>query len=520
MTTIPKYLNITQEILKNTLSSATAVHAKSVDLSWETLSIQVESFASVLKEKFHVKKGDTLLVRAMNTPEVAISVLSGMRIGAIPCMTSRLYMKNEIEYALENSKAEIGITPLEVSAQLIEAREETGKPKILISIEDEIRKANDSHRSHFPDLPNDPTESEDPAFVMYTSGSTGVPKGVVHVHRWLLGSARVVGSEMMHLTSNDVVYCPQEISFLHGFAWGFIAPLYFGSKIVLLPTRPGASPESFFEILERYHVTVFVSVTTMFRNLLKLKHAEQTYDLKSLRMCVTGGDALFPKEFEEWRSRFKIDLLETMAQTEIGIYTGYPEKTTVKPGSCGLPLAGHNIKVVDETGTEVRRGTIGQLVISESDPGLFKKYLGMPEATERSRKNGWYYTKDTGYIDGDGYLWFSGRSDDMFKSRGYLISPQEIEKAIMEHPAVNESCVVPVPDERIGNRVKAFVCLKREYARSEDFSVELKAFLLQRIAAYKVPKEIDILEELPKTITGKIKRSQLKESKGMREHSL
>jgi acetyl-CoA synthetase len=512
---IPRNLNITQEILKQPhISNDIAIRRES-SLSWGALTEKVEDIAAVLKDQFQVKKGDTVLVRAMNIPEIAVSVLSSMRIGAVPCMTSRLYMKNELEYALENSRAQTGITPSEISLPLTKIKEESGKPANLISIGEKV--AGTDNFSQLLASPNqdalidDPTDSEDPAFVMYTSGSTGVPKGVVHAHRWLLGSARIVGSEMMHLTPQDVVYCPQEISFLHGFAWGFIAPLYFGSSIVLLPTRSGTSPESFFEILEKYRVTVFVSVTTMFRNMLKLRGAEEKYDLSSLRMCITGGDPLYPKEFEEWQSRFKIGLLETMAQSEIGIYTGYPENKKVKPGSCGLPLAGHEVKVVDDLGKEVGRGTVGNLVISESDPGLFKEYLQMPDATKASRKNGWYYTKDMAYFDDDGYLWFCGRSDDMFKSRGYLISPQEIEKTIMEHPAIAESCIIPVPDERTGNRIKAFVCLKPGY--HDDVAEELKDFLFQRIAAYKVPKEIEIIQEVPKTITGKLKRSELRASK-------
>ncbi len=514
MTKIPERLNITQEILKNSSATGTALYSGTTTLSWQALTDQVENFAFYLKEWYQIKKGDAILVRAMNTPEIAVSVLACMGLGAVPCMTSRLYAKNELEYVLENSRAKVGITPAEISLPLVRAKEEIGRPENLILIGDKEAKnsfSKLSKRAPVHDLSQNPTASEDPAFVMYTSGSTGVQKGVVHAHRWLLGSARVVGSEMMHLSPADIVYCPQEISFLHGFAWGFVTPLYLGASAVLLPTRSGASPESIFEALEKYRVTVFISVTTMFRNLLKVEGAEKKYDLSSLRMCVTGGDPLFPKEFEEWKRRFKIDLLETMAQTEIGIYTGYSGAVGIKPGSCGIPLHGHTIDIVDDNGRKVERGTIGHLVIAESDPGLFKEYLGMPDATQNSRKNGWYYTKDMAYVDAEGYLWYAGRSDDMFKSRGYLISPQEIEKAIMEHPAVVESCVVPIADERIGNRIKAFVCLKPSYnASGEAFFEDMEAFLLKRIAPYKVPKEVEIIAEIPKTITGKIKRADLR----------
>ncbi|HYB04980.1 MAG TPA: class I adenylate-forming enzyme family protein [Nitrososphaerales archaeon] len=518
-TLLPRRINITEEILKISRSSGmrVAIQSEPASLNCKTLAEQVEIFASVLKDQFHVKKGDTILIRAMNLPEIAVSVLSCMMIGAIPCMTSRLYMRNELRYALENSRAEIGITPAEISLPLIKAREETGRPARLIAIGDRVEGAENLSellkQSSSGEPMNEPTEGEDPAFVMYTSGSTGSPKGVVHAHRWLLGSAKIVGTEMLQLTPDDVVYCPQEISFLHGFAWGFIAPLYFGSSIVLLPARSGASPESFFEILEKYRVTVFVSVTTMFRNLLRLKDAEKKYDLSSLRMCVTSGDSLYPKEFEEWRDRFKIDLVESMAQTEIGIYTGYPAKTKIKPGSCGVPLAGHNVKILDDNSKEASRGSIGHLVISETDPGLFKEYLRMPDVTKGSRKDGWYYTKDMGFFDEEGYLWYAGRSDDMFKSRGYLISPQEIEKVIMEHPAVQEACVIGAPDEIMGNRVRAFICLKPGNKKNRsEFEAELRNFLLPKIATYKVPKEVEIIEELPKTITGKIKRSELRTS--------
>lgn len=513
---IPDRLNITHEILKNSPPlSKIAVRGESSSLDWGGLKRKVESFASVLRDCYNVKKGDTVLVRAMNTPEIAISVLSTMGIGVVPCMTSRLYMKNEIEYALENSVAELGITPSEVALPLVKVKQETGRPTNLVSIGESIQGTDDFKqlldRAHPIELSENVTQSEDPAFVMYTSGSTGVPKGVVHAHRWLLGSGRIVGSEMMDLTPEDVVYCPQEVSFLHGFAWGFVVPLYFGSSIVLIPTRSGAPPESFFEILEKFRVTVFVSVTTMFRNLMKVEGAERKFDLSSLRMCITGGDPLFPKEFDEWKSRFKIDLLETMAQTEIGIYTGYPKNAKVKPGSCGLPLGGHDLRIVDESGREVETGIVGHLVISGTDPGLFKEYMRMGNATRECKKDGWYYTKDMAYVDQNGYLWFAGRSDDMFKSRGYLISPQEIEKAIMEHPSVSEACVVPALDEKMGNRVKAFVCLKSDRGwDTEDFAEDLRKFLLQRIAAYKVPKDVEIIEEMPKTITGKIKRNQLR----------
>ncbi len=316
---------------------------------------------------------------------------------------------------------------------------------------------------------------------------------------------------MMELSPNDIVFCPQEISFLHGLAWGFITPLYFGSTIVL--AKPCAV-EKVFETIEKYKVTVFVSVTTMFRMLLNLKGIERDYDLSSLRLCIAGGDPIMPKEYEEWRRRFKVDLLETMAQTEIGIYCGHTPKTMVKPSSCGKPLPGHLVKILDDNGKALEQGKIGHLVIDASDPGLFKEYLGMPQMTESSRKEGWYYTGDMAYLDHDGYVWFVGRSDDMFKSRGYLISPQEIERIIMEYPAVKEACVVPVPDQMLGNIVKAFVSIREESKRVSSLQLRqnLKEFLADKIAPYKVPKLVEIISEVPKTQTGKIKRKALRTS--------
>jgi acyl-coenzyme A synthetase/AMP-(fatty) acid ligase len=268
--------------------------------------------------------------------------------------------------------------------------------------------------------------------------------------------------------------------------------------------------ETTLEFIQRYRVSVFSAVPTIYRMLLAIEDAEKRYDLSSVRLGNSAGEPLPQDTFEEVKRRFGFEIMDGLGQTESHIFlSNYPGQP-VKPGSMGKALPGHVVAVLNESGEECPDGEVGELCLSTDDPGLTVGYRGMPERWNEVIKGGWYYCKDFAYRDEDGYFWYVSRSDDIIVTRAYLVSPKEVEAAIMDHPSVLEAGVVGLPDPTIGQKVKAFVALKPGIEGSAELEEELKEMLKNNIAPYKAPREIEFVNELPKTATGKIMRRVLR----------
>ena len=244
---------------------------------------------------------------------------------------------------------------------------------------------------------------------------------------------------------------------------------------------------------------------------LTIKDAENHYDLSSLRHCISAGEPLNPKVFSEWKKRFGLNVYDGIGMTEIMVYVSNMKGMPIKAGSCGRSHPGHVCALVNEQGVPVQQGEDGVLAVQQTDPGLFKEYWNKPEKTQECFKNGWFLSGDVLKQDEDGYYWFSGRNDDLIKASGYRISPFEVESAIISHPDVLECAVVSSPDPMRGVIIKAYVTLKDRRKASDQLMKDIQEHTKRVAAPYKYPREIEFVDELPKTQSGKIKRKQLRE---------
>jgi len=270
-------------------------------------------------------------------------------------------------------------------------------------------------------------------------------------------------------------------------------------------------PKRWFELLEKYEVTILTSVPTAYRMFLTVKDAEKKYDLSKLRHCISAGEPLNPEIIKKWKNRFGLDVYDGIGMTEIMVYLSNFKGMKIKLGSCGKPQPGHICTIVDHDGKPVPKGEPGVVAIKKTDPGLFKEYWNKPKKTSESFKNGWFLSGDVLYQDEEDYYWFSGRDDDLIMASGYRISPFEVESAVISHPEVLECAVVASPDKMRGVIVKAFVILHDMKKASDKLIEDIQEHTKMVAAPYKYPREIEFVEELPKTQSGKIKRKELRE---------
>lgn len=514
----PPRMNLAYEVLDRHLEEGRgdrlALRAAGGDWTYARLQEEVCRAAAGLRE-LGLGKGDTLLLRSRNSPEVCVLVLAACRIGAVAVPTHTLLRDEELEHILENSEARVAAAPRDLAGplQLFLA---AGRLKRLIVLGGDTA-AGGRGEVAYPDLLGGgrevgvaDTDAMDPAFILYSSGTTGKAKGVAHAHRWVV----TVGDParlQMEYAADDVVLGAGEYSFMGNFGHGFIFPLYSGSGIAIYDARP--SPGPVLGAIERFRVSKFFAVPTFYRSLLAEPGVEAGLDLTAVRFAVSAGEPLGATVYEAWRARFPFPLYDVFGVSEVELLIGNGPANEVLPGSLGRALPGMKIALLDERLEEVLPGRPGRLMIHRSDPGLFIEYRKQWAKWRLAHRGEWYDTGDVMTRDENGYYWYVGRQDDLFKSRGYFVSPQEIENALLRHPVVREAAVVGVPDERLGNRVCAFVVLRTTARPSPALAQEIIDGVKTQVAAFKVPKELEFVDELPKNPVGKILRRALVERK-------
>jgi benzoate-CoA ligase len=351
------------------------------------------------------------------------------------------------------------------------------------------------------------TSKDDPAFWLYSSGSTGFPKGAVHLQHDMVTCADGYAAGVLGMTEADRCLSAAKLFFAYGLGNSMYFPLRVGGQGVLYPHRP--LPEPMFELIHRHRPTIFFGVPTLYAAMLQVKEADKRWDLSSLRLCVSAGEALPEELYRRWRERFGAELLDGIGTTEILHIFLSNRPGQSRAGSSGLPVPGYEAAVVDDEGRSLPRGEIGNLRVKGDS--IMAYYWNKHEKTTRSLFGQWIETGDKYYQDADGYFWFCGRGDDMLKVGGIWVSPVEVEGTLIRHPAVLEAAVVGAEDEERLVKPKAFVVLKDGHSPSPALETDLKAFVKDKIAPYKYPRWIEFVGELPKTATGKIQRFKLRQ---------
>jgi acyl-coenzyme A synthetase/AMP-(fatty) acid ligase len=354
-------------------------------------------------------------------------------------------------------------------------------------------------------LPAELTAADDPAYLVYTSGTTGYPKGVLHAHRALIGR-EPASKYWFNFSANtqDRIMHSGKFNWTYVLGSGLMDPLYLGKTVIVHEGKNDA--DTWTRLIAKHSATIFVGVPTIYRQIIQKCKALQA-DVPSLRHCMSAGEHLSDEVLQQWRERFGVDIYEAVGMSEFSYYLSQSIYRPIRAGSAGFPQPGHAIKLLDpETLEEVPQGEEGMISVPDSDPGLFLRYWNLDEETAKYKHDGWFFTGDYARYDEDGYIWFLGRKDDIIKSFGYRVSPYEIERVYKSHPAVADCAAVGEELEKDKLLVVTYVILQANSTVTAD---ELLAFGKKHLAAYKAPKTVYLTKDFPRTKNGKILRKDI-----------
>ncbi|MVW77842.1 acyl-CoA synthetase [Bordetella sp. 02P26C-1] len=471
--------------------------------------------------KMGVERGDRVGVVLGQRPETVVAHMAIYSVGAVVVPLSPLFGPEALESRLRDSDARIAIVDPASRINVLAVSDDCPNLNQIIGIgfvDERVlpwRSLLARQPSQFKQVA---TLCSDPAILMYTSGTTGAPKGALLPHSVLIGNLPgFVASQNWFPKPNDVFWSPADWAWTGGLMDALLPTLYFGHAIV--GTRGRFSPERAFELMERYQVTNVFVFPTALKMMMKSVPEPMTRYRLSLRAIMSAGESVGETVFRWCQTALGITPNEMFGQTEMNYIVGNScHRWPAKPGSMGRPYPGHRVAVIDEAGQPVPVGEVGEIALNRldiagfPDPILFLGYWRNEAATQAKFTGDWCRTGDLARVDEDGYLWYAGRADDVFKSAGYRIGPAEIESCLIGHEAVANAAIVPKPDPERGAVVKAYVVLTPEYASHDpaEVTLQLQNYVRERLAPYEYPKEIEFIDELPMTTTGKIQRRVLR----------
>ena len=475
-------------------------------------------FANVLRE-LGARRADLAYVMIPRIPAWYDVLIGCAKAGVVAMPATSLLTPRDIEYRVNASRARFAIVTDDNADKVDAVRTACPSLERLVVVSrrggsesrpgwTDLREAMDAAPASF--APDRPTRADEPMLVYFTSGTTSMPKMVPRDHGYALAHA-LTGRYWMDLREDDVHWTLSDTGWAKA-AWGVLfAPWQMGAAIVLHDAE-GFDPDLHLRLIGRLGVTTFCAPPTVYRMFAQMDL--DGYELDSLRHSLGAGEPLNPEVIKVWQEVTGNVIRDGYGQTEsINLLANYPA-LPVRRGSMGKPVPGFDIDVVDDDGARLGPGEIGHIAVradgASRPPGLFDGYVNAPEANAAAFRHGWYYTGDTATRDEDGYFWFVGRADDIISSASYRISPFEVESALLEHPAVAESAVVGQPDELRGEIVKAYVVLAESCEPSPALVTEIQDFVKELTAPYKYPREIEFRSALPKTISGKIRRVELR----------
>jgi acetyl-CoA synthetase/medium-chain acyl-CoA synthetase len=481
-------------------------------LSFGAVSRGAHRFAQLLRG-LGVGAGEPVLVMLPKLPEWQVAMLGALEAGAlvIPCSTS--LRPKDVLYRARHSGAVAVVATPEPAAAVDAVRRELPGVRHFLAYPDEagalpdgwLDAAREAERS--PDvgagLPT--TRASDPALVYYTSGTTGPPKAVLHAHAYTRAQ-RLTAEVWLGLRDGDRIWTTSDTGWAKAAYGVLFGPWNAGAEVFQWAGR--FDPARELELLAELAPQVFCAPPTEYR--LLVKQDLSGLRVPSLRECVSAGEPLNPEVIRAWRDATGLTLRDGYGQTETILLVGNFPGLPVRPGSMGLPMPGHRVEVIGEDGAVLPPGEVGDVALAGDPPSLFRGYWKDPSASERCRRGAWYVTGDRAYKDADGYFWFVGRADDVIISAGYRIGPFEVESALVEHPAVVEAAAVAAPDPDRGAIVKAFVVLRPGVRGDAALVKELQDHVKRVTAPYKYPRAVEFVESLPKTVSGKIRRVELR----------
>ena len=491
-------------------------------ITFTELARKTDQFAQLLRN-LNVQVGDRVLIRLPNSLDYPIAFLGAMKMGAIAVPTSTLLTAEEVAYLAKDSGATVLVSDQtawqNMEDKIVENLSDTPNlSHILLSQTpfvpahgclnvlslsaslDAIQTCEPAYQS----------KAEDPAYLVYTSGTTGYPKGVLHTHRALLGRQPAAQYWFNYADNADGKHLSDRIMHSGKFNWtyvlgsGLMDPLYLGKTVIVHEGKNDA--QVWLDLIKKHQATIFIGVPTIYRQILQ-KTSATAAEIPSLRHYMSAGEHLSDEVLSQWHARFGVDIYEAVGMSEFSYYLSQSQFRPIRPGSAGFPQPGHAIKLLNpETLEEVETGEEGMISVPMDDPGLFLNYWNLAEETAKYKHDGYFFTGDYAKYDADGYIWFLGRKDDIIKSFGYRVSPYEIERVYKSHPDVADCAAVGEEIEKDKLLVVIYVILKPGASTTPD---DLLAFGKQHLAAYKTPKTVYLAHDFPRTKNGKILRKDI-----------
>ncbi|HYL93338.1 MAG TPA: benzoate-CoA ligase family protein [Alphaproteobacteria bacterium] len=480
-------------------------------VTYKQLLERVNRVGNALK-RLEVRIEERVALMLLDTPAFAYSFFGAIKIGAVAVPVNTLLKPPEYEYILNDCRARVLI----ISQELLPQFKAIPRKKLrylkhiivsgkaargMVSLEKLMAKSS-------TDLDAEATCKDDAAFWLYSSGSTGFPKGCVHLQHDMVVCSELYAQAVLKITERDRFFSVAKLFFAYGLGNGLYFPLSVGATSILWPGSP--SPPNVFATIERHKPTLFFSVPSNYASLLAFqREGGRDFNLSTVRHAVSAGEALPAPIFFGFKERFNVEILDAIGSTEAAQMFIANRPGAVRPGSSGQVLDGYEARIVDENDEPLPDNEIGNLLIRGDS--VCSQYWNQHEKTKDTIVGHWIRTGDKYYRDSDGYYWYVGRSDDMLKVKGMWVSPIEVESALLEHPAVLEAAVIGLSNDNQLTRPAAYVVLKSHGAAGAALRASIQTHLAAKLVAYKCPEAIHFIRELPKTATGKIQRYKLRQ---------
>jgi len=478
-------------------------------VTYQDLYEGVNRFGGAIRE-LGVRIEERVAILLPDTPEWVFAFFGAMKIGAVAVPMNTILLPKDYEYLLNDSRARVLVVAPELLPKIAEVRDRlrylehvvvTGEPPPRdLALDDVLGAAS-------PELEPEDTSKDDAAFWLYSSGTTGFPKGAIHLHHDMIVEADLYARQTIGIRESDVSFSVPKLFFAYGLGNGLYFSLRVGGTNVLLPGRP--TPDAAFDVIDRYQPTVFYSVPTSYAAMLHLAEKTKRQSLGRVRMCVSAGEPLPKHLFDKWLERFGVEILDGIGSTEILHIFISNRPGQARPGSTGQVVPGYEAKILDDEGNELGPREVGTLFIKGDSIAM--AYWNKHEQSKDTFRGEWINTHDKFLVDEDGYYWYAGRTDDMIKVSGQAVWPTDVEALLQEHPAVLESGVAGTADPDGLIKPVAYVVLKDSQQASPELARELQHFIKKSTAPHKYPRAVIFVDSLPKTATGKIQRFKLRE---------